>query len=480
MLPTYGNDWVSTPSISRLAEMGLVYRNHFCGSMPCIPARRDFLTGRACFLEAPWGPLEPWDDVMPNILRNEKDTYSHMITDHPHYFNGGAGDRYHNCFDSWEYERGQVWDPWHGIIDVDNPAPGSRIYGYSVYEHQHYANLMFRDSEIDEDYPSVRCVQRAIDFLENNQRADNWHLHLEIFDPHEPFDCPTKYLAQYGDSWTGPPYTSPGYRSVDPDSDSEDSIQHLRNAYAGSLSMVDTWLGRLFDTMDRYDMWRDTAVILTTDHGLLIGEHNRLGKNFPFVYSELCRLPLIVYHPEFKSGVYENLTGAVDLMPTFLELHGVESPDHLHGKSLLQHAEGDQPVHEEGLLYGYFGSSMNYTDGNITYTRNPLPGSVTHTHFSSIIYRDQSAFPGTNVEDAKGAEHGTFLDNCRGVPHYRAARKWNGKSDYDFNPVFHLENDPDQQRPIRDENVERDYARKLSEALSSYGAPACHKKRLGL
>jgi arylsulfatase A-like enzyme len=96
MLPAYGNDWVMTPNFDRLARAGVVFDNHYCGSMPCIPAGRDLLTGRINFLETRWGPLEPWDDTLPAIIREQLGTYSHMITDHCHYFNGGAGSRNKN------------------------------------------------------------------------------------------------------------------------------------------------------------------------------------------------------------------------------------------------------------------------------------------------------------------------------------------------------------------------------------------------
>jgi arylsulfatase A-like enzyme len=480
MLPAYGNDWVHTPALDRLAERSVVFQNHFCGSMPCIPARRDLLTGKACFLEAPWGPIEPWDTLLTNQLRSEKGTYSHLITDHPHYFNGGAGDRYHNCFDSWEYERGQVWDPWHGVVDVREPEPGARVYGYAAYKHQHFANLMFRDPENEEHYPSVRCVQRAMEFVELNKDFDNWHLHLELFDPHEPYDCPKRYLDHYGDTWTGPPYTNPGYRVVDPTEDDDESIQHVRKAYAGNLTMVDSWLGRLFDIMDASDMWRDTAVILTTDHGLLVGEHELFGKNFPFVYPELCRLPLFVHHPDIPAGTSTHLTGAVDIMPTLLDFHTTTIPENLHGRSLVPILADSEPIHDSGLLYGYFGSNINVTDGTCTYTRYPVPDSVTHHHFSSITIKDQSSFPADTTEEVKSAEHGRFLRYCRDVPHYRSAVPWNRKADHDFNPVIDLRRDPGGLHPIQDQQLESTYARLLADTLESYRAPECHHKRMGL
>ncbi|MHC4871846.1 MAG: sulfatase-like hydrolase/transferase [Planctomycetota bacterium] len=112
-LNCYGADWVKTPNLDRLADKGVVFDNHWSGSLPCMPARREMLTGRLNFLETPWGPIEPWDDCLPKLLREQKQTYSHMITDHYHYFHAG-GEAYHTLFTSWEFERGQEGDVWRG------------------------------------------------------------------------------------------------------------------------------------------------------------------------------------------------------------------------------------------------------------------------------------------------------------------------------------------------------------------------------
>ena len=90
-LNCYNDDaWVRTPNIDRLAQRGLVFDNHYCGSMPCMPARREMYTGRINFLETPWSPIQPWDDRLQPELWRQKDVYSHMITDHYHYFHSGG------------------------------------------------------------------------------------------------------------------------------------------------------------------------------------------------------------------------------------------------------------------------------------------------------------------------------------------------------------------------------------------------------
>ena len=75
MLPPYGCEWVHAPNFQRLAERTVTFERSYIGSMPCMPARRDLHTGRYNFLHRSWGPLEPFDDSVPEIMQ-ENGVYS--------------------------------------------------------------------------------------------------------------------------------------------------------------------------------------------------------------------------------------------------------------------------------------------------------------------------------------------------------------------------------------------------------------------
>ncbi|MEM7033709.1 MAG: sulfatase-like hydrolase/transferase, partial [Chloroflexota bacterium] len=105
MLPPYGCDWTHAPNFQRLADKTVTFEKSYIGSMPCMPARRELHTGRYNFLHRSWGPLEPFDDSMPQTLKDNH-IYTHLITDHLHYFRDG-GLTYHQRYHTWEYMRGQ-------------------------------------------------------------------------------------------------------------------------------------------------------------------------------------------------------------------------------------------------------------------------------------------------------------------------------------------------------------------------------------
>ena len=114
MLGPYGGTRISTPNFDRLAQHTITFDNHYVGSMPCMPARRDMLTGRLSFLHRSWGPMEPYDNSFPELLA-ASGVYSHLITDHYHYFEDG-GATYHNRYDSYDFVRGQEGDRWKAMV----------------------------------------------------------------------------------------------------------------------------------------------------------------------------------------------------------------------------------------------------------------------------------------------------------------------------------------------------------------------------
>jgi len=120
LLPPYGCDWIQAPNFKRLASKTVTFDNCYVGSLPCMPARREIHTGRYNFLHRSWGPIEPFDDCMPEILHTNG-VYTHLVSDHYHYWEDG-GCTYHTRYKSWEIIRGHEGDPWKGEVkDPDIP-----------------------------------------------------------------------------------------------------------------------------------------------------------------------------------------------------------------------------------------------------------------------------------------------------------------------------------------------------------------------
>ncbi len=477
-LEPYGNTWVQTPNIARLADRSIVCDNHWVGSLPCMPARREFMTGRHNFLERGWGPLEPFDDVLPAQLRQTqpKPVFSHLITDHYHYFYLG-GEGHNSAFDSWQFERGQEKDLW--ISRVDLPALPETL-NQPFQRRQHELNRMPQREE--HEFSGPRCIEHAINWLDDNKDSDNWFLQLELFDPHEPFYVVQEYLDLYGDTWDRPLYDWPSYGECQ---DDPAAIEHIRKCYAALLTMTDRWLGKLWDQLDRLGRWEDTVVVLTTDHGTMLGEHDYWMKTVMPVYNEIARIPLIVHLPgdERAGARVSGLTQSTDLMPTFLDWFGAPLPPHLHGRSLRPALEADKTIHDS-LLYGYFGMATNITDGQHTYFRNPLtPDAIVHaytampTQFHNFIPREQLA----------QAEMGRFLGHTYNIPLFKIPQivppplgYRDGETYHPRNDLYNLATDPEQAQPLTDPATEAHLCDLMREHFARVAAPQEQAERLGI
>ena len=134
MLRPYGCDWTHTPNFDRLASRSVTFANSYVGSMPCMPARRELHTGRYNFLHRSWGPLEPFDDSMPEILKRDG-VYTHLTSDHYHYWEEG-GASYHTRYSSWEISRGQEADPAQEA-PIDDQAAEKMMIDHLVREMRH-------------------------------------------------------------------------------------------------------------------------------------------------------------------------------------------------------------------------------------------------------------------------------------------------------------------------------------------------------
>jgi arylsulfatase A-like enzyme len=371
MLSPYGGTRIPTPNFDRLARRAVTFDGHYVGSLPCMPARRDLQTGRLSFLHRSWGPLEPFDNSFPELMATAG-AYSHLVTDHYHYFEDG-GATYHNRYDTWDFIRGQEGDAWKAMVQ-----PHWERLREMYHERQFYSNRRnYKAQDIinrefireEKDFPQVRCFDAGLEFIEHNRDADGWLLQIETFDPHEPFFAPARFKEPFKTGWNGPIRDWPRYGRVD---ELPEECEELRANYYAVVSMCDDQLGRVLDAFDAHDLWKDTALILTTDHGFLLGEHDFWAKNRMNLYEEVAHIPFFFYHPDCKSpGTRRKaLTQNIDLAATFIDMFGAERPAEMQGLSLLPLLDNDQPL-RAAALFGYFGGAINVTDGRYTYHRYP-------------------------------------------------------------------------------------------------------------
>ncbi|GAB3686680.1 sulfatase [Salinarchaeum chitinilyticum] len=369
---------VETPNLDRFADRATVFDSHYAGSLFCMPARREWLTGTREFPWRGWGPIEPFDDTLPRIARSNG-TVAGLVTDHYHYFQHGASG-YYEDFNGFEFVRGHEHDAWRTAPRTIDESFAAQIRATDpeelsyMHRAQYARNVADFDPETETDFFAPKVFSRAAEWIEANQTWDDWFCFVDSFDVHEPFHCPEPYASMYTDEdpldpelpvWPHWGRTDAGQAAL-----ADRELAFLEAQFAGKVTMVDEWFGRLRDELDARDAWSETVVIVTADHGFSLGDHGWLGKADGPLYDTLAHTPLLVWHPTYSDSVgrVDALTSAVDLHPTIAALLDGET-DGPHGRSILPLLERESTAIRDAAIYGIWGSDVNVTDGQYTYHR---------------------------------------------------------------------------------------------------------------
>ncbi|MNI09024.1 Arylsulfatase [compost metagenome] len=371
--------WViPTPNMDRLAQKGIVFDNAYCGSTPCMPARRDICTGRYEFLERGWGPMEEDDLDLPRQISgppnrslraqlDNGDPVSYLITDHFHLWEQGSGN-YHMGYTGFEFIRGHEADAWK-TDPIDFPCPEA---AQSTKLERHFRNVhLTRKSE--PDYFCAQIFTKAAEWLDTNHTHDNFYLHLDCFDPHEPWDPPEEYVKMFDprgyevDRWIPQAPYDEWHKHM-----TEEQLKHVQACYAANVVLVDKWLGKLLDKMDELDLWSNTMLIFTSDHGTYNGDHGRTGKLQTHQYDAVAHIPFIVAYPNGEQGTRRNqLVQLVDIYPTVLRAVGKPCPPDRHGLDLTPVLEQEHAALRDYAITGMFGKSVTITDGHWVLHQSP-------------------------------------------------------------------------------------------------------------
>lgn len=471
MLPPYGGEMIHAPNFERLAKRTVTFDRSYAGSMPCMPARRELHTGRYNFLHRSWGPLEPFDESMPELLK-QNGVYTHLATDHQHYFEDG-GATYHTRYNTWEFSRGQEGDPWKGHV-VDSDMPKVLRQRSPEMMRQDEINRTYFDKESEQ--PQAVTFSNGLEFIRDNHEADRWFLQIETFDPHEPFFTQQSYKDLYPHDYDGPQFDWPDYARV---TETPEEVQHMRFEYAALVSMCDTYLGKILDMMDELNLWDDTLLIVNTDHGFLLGEHDWWAKIRQPFFEEVIHTPLFIWDPrsQKQDERRSSLVQTIDLPATILEYFDVSRPETMQGQSLRDTIATDNPVHN-AILFGQHGAHVNVTDGRYIYMRAPSSeDNMPLFDYTMMPTHMRGRFSVDELQDIELEEPFDFTQGCRLM---KIATR---KSDYGHEYgtlLYDLENDPHQENPLDDSAIEANMIELLTNLMRENDAPVEQYERLGL
>ena len=361
-LGCYGNPTIRTPNIDRFCRTATRFTRAYPESLPTIPVRRAIHTGRRAYPFRDYKPVK-WDIVYQpgwQPIDNDEDTvaenlaaagvHTGFVTDTLPYF--APGFNFQRGFWQWEYIRGKQQDRWksvHTVTDDELRRFGDPAFfraagnGHNSYFY-HCANTRWHRSE--EDTCTARTFRWAMQFLEDNARAQPFYLFVDSFSPHEPWEAPEKYYRLYADpNYKGliRPHVKYAGRSEQASNAgrtpvlSDDELANIVAHYSGMVTEVDTWFGKLLDKIEALGLAESTLIIFTSDHGTNFADNpwEIMGKPHYSMWPGVMHLPLIARWPGAKAGKsIDALVYSVDIAATVYDACAAERHETIDGQSL--------------------------------------------------------------------------------------------------------------------------------------------------
>ena len=344
-LSCYGYNRPTTPNLARIAAQGTVFENAISAAVWTVPSHASLFTGMYLSGHGLRGR---------NLkLRQDLPTMASFL---------GA-----NGYDTLALTANALIGHATGLArgfvelkDIRNVFQGERLTGWqkkanALYRRLYYGRNPHQSSWYDSGAWRLNFdMQRWIRRQQRGGGERPFFIFANYMEPHLRYDPPRAFRQQYlspaqEKRWEQVNQNAWKYMSGEAQM-SADDWDILTRLYDAELAYLDGRLGQLYDFLRQNQLLDDTLLIITSDHGENLGDHQMMDHQY-CVYDTLARLPLIVHYPaRFASGVRrQDLVQSVDLLPTFAELAGAADDSALRrvqGQSLLAAAPRDFAVTE--------------------------------------------------------------------------------------------------------------------------------------
>ncbi len=374
-LAAYGNTSIDMPHLNQLAATACVFDRAYVTQPVCTPSRSSLLTGLTPHTNGCTAnniPLDQQVPCLPEMLPAGRYVTAHFGKWHlgdelfaQHGFEHWLGVEHYNQHFRPHRDRSTVPDYSRWLLEQ-----GYRPQNGRFFTRNEAAALP------EEHSKPAFLAGHASRFIREHQDRP-FCLYVNFLEPHMPFTGPRD--AQYDpasiplpDNFDCPPgdwnharsrllhlhYAAGkrfGVRSNDPD-----AMRGLTARYWGLCSQVDAHCGAILDTLRACDLWDDTIVVFTSDHGDMMGSHQLIAKGL--MYEEAARVPLLIKIPgQWQMHRVDGPVSQVDLVPTLLELMDVAPPAELEGRSRTGHLEPGAPGLTDDVFIEWNGSNSSIT-----------------------------------------------------------------------------------------------------------------------
>ena len=377
-------DHVNLPNMRKLMDDAVSFSRHYSVANPCGPSRASILTGQYAMNHRSVRNGTPLPHDLPNIATEvRKAGYLPLLFG---YTDTSMDPRQFDAADPVLSYYEQVMPGFEEIVEMrfETSWPWRADLLAKGYDVPPYPDI-YRPSGDRPDDPAIYSAEDSdtaflTDQLINQLRArpKGWFAHLTYIRPHPPLVAPEPYNRMYDPAGLPRPKpASPGQEhKFDgpcrqksnpvtmvqgfPDLGTDDAtVAMLRSIYLGLATEVDHHLGRIIDFLRETGQYDDTLIVVTADHGEMLGDYQQWGKST--YYEAAYHTPLIIRDPDLPDQfgqIIDEPTEAVDVAPTILDLLGRDAPDTMDGSSL-------RPFLTDGLAHGwrkYTWSELDFGD----------------------------------------------------------------------------------------------------------------------
>lgn len=333
-----GDPDVKTPNLDKLAAEGLLFRNTFANTPVCCPARAIILTGKYAHANG----------MVANDLRlRESATTLAEILAQAGYRTGFIG--------KWHLDGGPRLP---GFVPPGPRRQGFEFWAANEVSHKHFDTNYFRDTgepiPIKTFEPEI-WADLAIEFLNGSPSDERpFFLSVQMGPPHDPYIAPEEYAARYDPSAIT---LRPNHPAATGGVSSASNLPGRKEiaSYYAMITAVDEQIGRILKSLDELGLAEDTIVLVSSDHGDMLGSQGMRLKRKP--WEESIRVPGIVRFPgRAPAGrASDALFSHVDFAPTLLSLCGVDIPADMQGADLSPLILGKADAAPDSVFFQIFG-----------------------------------------------------------------------------------------------------------------------------
>ncbi|OON93743.1 MAG: hypothetical protein ATN31_00735 [Candidatus Epulonipiscioides saccharophilum] len=352
-LSCYGNQQIKTPNIDSLFKDGVIFDNSITASPVCAPGRACMMTGRYVSDHNVWTndvPFREGIDFLPE--RMKKNGYMCGAFGKLHHFPGKDSKGFDVALQMEERRLG-IEDDYFKYLKELHPEI-TDLYGHDRSGHFSYSL---------EEYYEHWMTNNTIEFIENN-KANKFFTWTSFQGPHGPMDAPkednglTEWI-EIEDAINvdrNAPAEVVQYRRVRNGVKQPKACRTYRSEYARMIQIIDYEIGRILSYLKENNLYENTVIIFSTDHGDMAGDYGLFQKG-PMLYKSQLDVPMIIAnHPKLpKHQRSDILTSNLDIGATVLKVAGDDKP---FGYSRSLEEMFNNPDYQRDVIYSEFCDSM--------------------------------------------------------------------------------------------------------------------------